>query len=282
KSAAPGQETTFLESKLQETSGAILSLKERNIKRTLLILGLGFLAAVVLLAQWLNAPPPGYVPLDAGAAGAAAAAKPAMDLGPADLLRSPLFYLLWIMFACGAGAGLMIIANITTIAKLGNIEAGFILVALLAVGNAGGRIVAGMASDILGRLWTMFLIFVFQACLMLVLRAGLSNMAAFVVVSMLLGFNYGACLSVFPSAAKDYFGLKNFGVNYGLVFTAWGVGGLVFPLAAGRMFEAARAATGSGSYNAAYLMAASLLVVAAALTFPARKLETAHHAGRSA
>jgi hypothetical protein len=59
-------------------------------------------------------------------------------------------------------------------------------------------------------------------------RTGLTDMAAFIAISMLLGFNYGSCLSVFPSAVKDNFGLKNFGVNYGLVFT-WG-GGSVFRL----------------------------------------------------
>ena len=103
-------------------------------------------------------------------------------------------------------------------------------------------------------------------------------MAAFVVVSMLLGFNYGACLSVFPSAVKDNFGLKNFGINYGLVFTAWGVGGFVFPLFAGKLFEAARAATGTGSYNDAYLTAACVLVLAAGLTFVTRTVELRHKA----
>jgi OFA family oxalate/formate antiporter-like MFS transporter len=192
------------------------------------------------------------------------------------MLKTPLFYLIWIMFAFGAGAGLMIIGNVTTIAKLGKIEAGFILVALLAVGNASGRIIAGVLSDRIGRLWTMLIIFIFQAALMMVLRIGLTDMTAFIVVSMLLGFNYGSCLSVFPSAAKDNFGLQNFGVNYGLVFTAWGVGGLIFPFVAGKMFEEAKKITGVGSYDNAYLMAAVLLVLAGMLTFVTRGVEKRH------
>ena len=177
------------------------------------------------------APPAGYIPPDAAAAasGMAAPAAP-VNIGPMEMLKTPLFYLLWIMFAFGAGVGLMIISMVTTIAKLGNIEAGFILVALLAVGNASGRILAGMLSDSIGRLWTMFIIFVFQAVLMMVLRTGLTDMTVFIIISMLIGFNYGSCLSVFPSAVKDNFGLKNFGVNYGLVFTSWGVGGSVLPV----------------------------------------------------
>ena len=195
--------------------------------------GIGFLLVVTVLAQFL-APAAAGISAARTAPGGKRAAAPSVNLGPAEILRTPLFYLLWTMFAFAAGAGLMIIGNITTIAKLGKIEAGFILVALLAVGNAAGRIVAGLLSDRIGRLWTMFIIFLFQAALMMVLRTGLADMTAFVVVSMLLGFNYGACLSVFPSAVKDNFGLKNFGINYGLVFTAWGVGGFIFPLPPGR------------------------------------------------
>jgi hypothetical protein len=260
----------------KDAAAQLLALKERNIHRTMLFFGIGFLIVVTVLAQFLAAPPPGYQPPDVIPGGHRAADAIALNLGPAEIMRTPLFYLLWTMFAFAAGAGLMIIGNITTIAKLGKIEAGFILVALLAIGNAAGRIVAGMLSDRIGRLWTMCIIFLFQAGLMMVLRTGLFNMTAFIIVSMLLGFNYGACLSVFPSAVKDNFGLRNFGINYGLVFTAWGVGGLVFPLAAGKMFEAAKRATGTGCYNDAYLAAAALLVVAAALTFATRTIEKKH------
>ena len=262
----------------KDAAAQLLALKERNIHRTMLFFGIGFLIIVTVLAQFLAAPPPGYQPPDMVSGGKRAADVAALNLGPVEIMRTPLFYLLWIMYAFAAGAGLMIIGNITTIAKLGKIEAGFILVALLAIGNAAGRIIAGMLSDRIGRLWTMFIIFLFQAGLMMVLRTGLTDMAAFVVVSMLLGFNYGACLSVFPSAVKDNFGLKNFGINYGLVFTAWGVGGFVFPLFAGKMFEAAKKATGAGSYNDAYLAAAVVLVAASALTFATRTAEKKHKA----
>jgi len=264
------------EASLHDAGTRLLALKERNIHRTLLFFGIGFLIVVTLLAQLLVAPPPGYLPPDVIPGGKRAADAAPINLGPGEILRTPLFYLLWTMFSFAAGAGLMIIGNITTIAKLGKIEAGFILVALLAIGNAAGRIIAGMLSDRIGRVWTMCIIFLFQACLMMVLRTGLSDMTAFIIVSMLLGFNYGACLSVFPSAVKDNFGLKNFGINYGLVFTAWGVGGFVFPLFAGKLFEAAKKTTGTGSYNDAYLTAAGVLVLAAALTFVTRSIERQH------
>ncbi len=266
------------EAALRDAGSRLLALKERNIHRTLLIFGIGFLIVVTVLAQFLVAPPQGYQPPDVHPGGLRAADAAPVNLGPAGILRTPLFYLLWTMYAFAAGAGLMIIGNITTIAKLGKIEAGFILVALLAIGNAAGRIIAGMLSDRIGRLWTMCIIFLFQAGLMMVLRTGLTDMIAFIIVSMLLGFNYGACLSVFPSAVKDNFGLKNFGINYGLVFTAWGAGGFIFPLFAGKLFEAAKKTTGTGSYNDAYLTATCVLVLAAGITFVTRKVEQRHKA----
>jgi OFA family oxalate/formate antiporter-like MFS transporter len=266
------------ETAAKAAGGKLLALKESNIQKTLLIFGIGFLIVVTILSQLMATPPAGYTPPDALTTSSGAPAAAAVNIGPVEMLKTPLFYLLWIMLAFGAGAGLMIISMVTTIAKLGKIEAGFILVALLAVGNASGRIIAGMLSDNIGRLWTMFIIFIFQAVLMMVLRTGLTEMTVFIVVSMLIGFNYGACLSVFPSAVKDNFGLKNFGVNYGLVFTSWGVGGSIFPFVAGKFFETAKKATGTGSYDHAYLMAAALLILAAILTFVTRGIERDHKA----
>ncbi len=275
---AIAQSVAVKEAAAKAAGDKLLALKEANIQKTLLIFGIGFLIVVTILSQLMVAPPPGYTPPDALAAASGTPVVAAVNIGPMEMLKTPLFYLLWIMFAFGAGVGLMIISMVTTIAKLGNIEAGFILVALLAVGNASGRILAGMLSDSIGRLWTMFIIFVFQAVLMMVLRTGLSDMTVFIIISMLIGFNYGSCLSVFPSAVKDNFGLKNFGVNYGLVFTSWGVGGSVLPFIAGKFFEAARKATGTGSYDHAYLMAAGLLILAAILTFVTRGIEKRHKA----
>jgi len=82
-----------------------------------------------------------------------------------------------------------------------------------------------------------------------------------VILATLLGFNYGTNLSLFPSLTKDIWGLKNFGINYGLVFTAWGVGGFVM----GRLSQMLYAS--SGSYTSSFITAAVLLFVGSLLTF---------------
>ncbi len=239
-----------------------------GIQNTFLILGIAFLIVVVVLSQLLRNPPAGYKPsgnpqpVKAGSAPKAQTAT--SDYEWTEMVRTPQFYLLWTMFVFGAGAGLMIIGKLAKIVDLqAGIKAGFIFVAMLAIGNAAGRIVAGVLSDKIGRTWTMFIVFVFQAILMFLLR-GLDTYGTLFLASVLIGFNYGANLSVFPSATKDYFGLKNFGVNYGFVFTAWGVGGILGPMLSGQIFDAHK------NFDSAYLIAAICLLIAAGMTFVTR------------
>jgi len=234
-----------------------------GVQSAMRIFGIGFLLALLVLSQLLRNPPEGGKPVATGTARSrsAAAAYVTRDYTWSEMMRTPQFYLLWFMFACGSGAGLMIIGKLAKIVELqSGSAAGFILVALLAIGNASGRIVAGVLSDRIGRTITMLIVFTLQAVLMFTLRLQ-SHLGLLVVYSMLIGFNYGACLSLFPSATKDYFGMRNFGLNYGLVFTAWGVGGLILPILSGRIFDA------TGSFNLAYLIAAFIMIVAAGLTF---------------
>ena len=89
-------------------------------------------------------------------------------------------------------------------------------------------------------------------------------------ISALIGANYGANLTLFPSITKDYYGLKNFGVNYGLVFTAWGIGGFMLALLAGKLYDTYQ------TFAFAYYGAASLLVLAAIVTFIVRPPQMPH------
>ena len=162
---------------------------------------------------------------------------------------------------------MMIISKLAKIVQVqANLKLGFLLVAILAVGNGAGRIIAGMLSDKIGRKATLFGCFVLQAGLILLLSRARSGSAlgtapVLAVLSALIGANYGANLALFPSLTKDYYGLKNFGVNYGLVFTAWGLGGFMLALLAGWVYDRHQ------TFTFAYYCSAVLLVLAAAVTF---------------
>jgi MFS transporter, OFA family, oxalate/formate antiporter len=237
-------------------------LKSMGINNTFLTLGIIFLIGIVLLAQLLQNPPPGYVPAGMPATDSPDHPDNRHEYDWNEMLKTPQFYLLWLMFACGSFAGLMIIGHMAKIAmtQLPGINLGFILVALLAVGNAGGRVLAGLVSDKLGRTKTMFIIFMAQAVAMFFFDQ-FTNTLLLVCGSVLVGAFYGANLSLFPSTTADYYGTKNLGVNYGLVFTSWGFGGAFGGMVAGKIVDATK------SYKGAFFVAMIICLIAAALTF---------------
>ena len=238
-----------------------------SFKTALLILGIAFLITVVSLSQILKPPPKGYLPPGASPPKQVVVGDKKEEFLPREMLGTAQFYMIWFMYVCGAGAGLMIIAKLAAIAKVqAGINLGFVLVAVLAVGNGAGRILAGILSDKIGRKTTMVICFISQAVLIFLLSrategSALSSVPVLAIISALIGANYGANLSLFPSITKDYYGLKNFGMNYGLVFTAWGVGGFMLSKLAGTMYVKHQ------TFAIAYYGASALLVLAAVMAF---------------
>ena len=241
-------------------------MKTGGLQWTMLFFAVAFALVVGLFSLLLTNPPVGY--LFGGAAAKTQAAKSApaaqvKDVPSSQMLKTGTFYLLWTVFFIGAGAGLMVIGSIAGMAKQSMGELAFLAVAILAVGNAAGRIVAGTLSDRIGRTLTLSLMLMFQAVLMFiaipVVSAQPSSALLIVLIATGIGFNYGTNLALFPAITKDYWGLKNFGTNYGLLMTAWGMGGFVL----GRASEMMKAAT--GNYVMSFGVAGVLLVVAAVI-----------------
>lgn len=248
-----------------------------GVAGTFRVLGVGFLVATVGLAQLLSNPPKGFRAASTAATGGPTG-TPTIAVREFDwreMVRTRQFVLLWLMYACSAFAGLMIIGHMAKIAALQmpGADLGFLLVAVLAVGNACGRVAAGIVSDRIGGIRTMLAVFVVQALMMGALA--FSNVAlALVPVAAAVGFCYGANLSLFPATTAGFFGTRHLGVNYGLVFTAWGVGGVFGSMTAGSIVDS------TGGYGAAYAVAAALCVVAAGLTFVAKAPEPESRAVR--
>jgi MFS family permease len=241
-----------------------------GLSRAMLIFGVSFLTVVCLLSMFLVNPPQGYVPAGAATAGKGAAgpAKPAVDFSPTDMLKTGAFYKLWVMYFIGAGAALIIIGGVAGMARESMGELAWLVVALMAIGNAGGRIAAGVISDKIGRTKTLLIMMSLQSAIILsLLFIGESDAVLLVSAATLVGFNYGTNLSLFPSVTKDYFGLKNFGMNYGLLFSAWGIGGFIFP----RLSQMIVAQT--GTQNTAYLLCSILLAASALVSLTTKTPE---------
>ena len=236
-----------------------------GMSKTCLFLAGGFAVIVCGLSFLLENPPQGFVPAEpvGKSDGKPAAKKSVYDANVSEMIRSPKFYLLWANFFIGAGTGLMVIGSVAGLAKKSMGSMAFVAVAIMAVGNASGRVVAGILSDKIGRKATLTIMLAFQALMLFAAIPVVSSGSAalLVLVATFIGFNYGSNLALFPSFAKDYWGFKNYGLNYGVLFTAWGVGGFVM----GRVSEMMAALP--GGLNKSFILAGSLLTVGTVLTF---------------
>lgn len=236
-----------------------------GIPQSMMILGIGFTVVVCGLSFLLVNPPQGFVPAEPSDPGPLAklnAAKPAVNATVSEMLRNYKFYVLWAAFFIGSGAGLMVIGSVAVLAKKSMGPMAFVAVAIMALGNAGGRVVAGVLSDKIGRRATLFIMMSFQALMMFVAMAVVNSGSAvlLVILATFIGFNYGSNLCLFPSFAKDYWGTKNYGLNYGALFTAWGMGGFVM----GKVSEMINAQP--GGLGTSFMLAGILLVGGAAMT----------------
>ena len=238
-----------------------------GLQKAMLFFGIAFLIIVCGLSMLLLNPPDGFVPGNNNSEKGLNNPQASIDIKeskPSEMMKTRAFYTIWFIYFIGSGAGLMVIGSVAGMAKASLGELAFIVVAIMAIGNAGGRVVAGILSDKIGRRMTLLIMLCFQTILMLVAIPVVGSVdpsaVLLVILPTLIGFNYGTNLSLFPSLTKDNWGLKNFGMNYGIVFTAWGVGGLVM----GRLSQMLIAKT--DSYSSSFLTAAALLVVGAILT----------------
>ena len=174
------------------------------------------------------------------------------------MVRTPQFYLLWVAYCLGTTAGLMAISQLVPFARSAGLSPAVAAFALTvgAFGNAGGRILSGWLSDTLGRLTTLRIMVITSAVTMPLLFAFREEVMLFYILVAAVYWGYGTQLSVFASTTADLYGTKNLGVNYGVLFTAWGAAGTLGPLVAGRVFDATR------SYQYAFYAAGALALIA--------------------
>jgi MFS family permease len=235
-----------------------------GVSNSFLVFGAVSFIVMFLLSFNMNNPPAGYdrekgekVKKDDSPAAQTTGKERTLK----QALRTRNFYLLFIIFAISSSAGLMIIAHAAKIAQVQiGWESGFLLVIVMNVFNMAGRFLGGSISDKIGRVNTFRLIFAVQAANM-ALFSFYSNIPLIVLGILIQGFCYGTIFSVMPSMTADMYGLNSFGAIYGTIFLAWGIGGIIGPMTAARVFDS------SGTYDAAYLIACALSLVSLVLAF---------------
>jgi len=242
-------------------------------RSTFQILGVVFLVMTAIGAALLRNPPSGYEAVSVVAADQkrrAAIASASRELTTRDMLATPTFYALWIAYCLGTTAGLMTISQLVPFARSSGVgaTAATFAITIGACGNAGGRILSGWMSDRIGRLPTLRAMVLLSAIAMPALFVWRADVVAFYLLVAVVYWCYGTQISVFASTAADFYGTRHLGMNYGLLFTAWGVAGILGPAIGATVFDR------FGDYRYAFFAASALAVVAlASLIFARRPVE---------
>lgn len=232
-------------------------LKTYGWRGTFVALGLTYFVSCLIAAFLLKNPIPGWKPAGWTPAPASKVTATTYDYAPGEMVRTRQFPLMWIAYCLGASAGLMTISQLIPFAKSVGLPATAATFALLiaAIGNATGRILSGAISDKIGRLQTLRLM-IFISALSMPIVANVKNLTLVYFMIIVVYYCFGTLLSVFPSTTADFFGTKNLGINYGWVFTAYAVAGIVGPMIGGYMFKT------YSNYTVAFYAAGVLAVIA--------------------
>ncbi|MBM4250239.1 MAG: OFA family MFS transporter [Euryarchaeota archaeon] len=240
-----------------------------GIAYTFVILGVVFLVLLLVLGGMLVFPPADWKapPVPAKTASKAWVAG-SRDYTTREMLGTRTFYLAWFIYMVGAGAGLMVIGLTAQIAKdLTGLSGALAWMAVLAVqiyavANASGRVAMGVVTDLIGPKRTILIMMVLQLVCLVALFPFATSVAVLFVVIILYGAMYGAYLSAMPALSSYFFGARNMGPNYGLLFAAWGVGGVVLPMVMARVLGNAPA---HSDYIMGFQVTAAFVVAGLAL-----------------
>jgi OFA family oxalate/formate antiporter-like MFS transporter len=254
-------------------------------QHTLVVWGLVQGIVGILAALGLRMPPSGYVPRGYDAEIARKEMQSKHSYTPLEMLRNPIFYLLFVMMTMMSTGGLMVVLNIAPFAKqygvagveiatlplFGVVTALGFSLTLSRVTNGLTRPFFGWVSDHIGREATMALAFTLEAVAILVLFAYIDRPVLFVILSGLVFFGWGEIFSLFPSTLTDTFGPEHAVTNYGFLYIAQGVGSILGGPAAAKLHDA------TGSWLSVFILVACLDALTAVLAITVlRRLRQRH------
>jgi len=224
------------------------------VETTLLCLGVGSLAVAVTAAQFVKNPPSGYAPgAPAKTKKSAGKSAPSVDFSFMEMLKTKRFFLMFVIYLLAASVGQMFISRMKLLAETQvKIDDATLIVSFLAIMNSAGRVLGGLMSDKIGRVKALYVVLVLQMLNLAVFRF-YTNLPLLLVGITAVGFCFGTLLSVFPAMTADQYGLKNFGINYGILFLAWGVSGVIAPVIADYFYGI------NGNFYNAYIICAIMM-----------------------
>ncbi|MFA5896458.1 MAG: OFA family MFS transporter [Thermoplasmata archaeon] len=239
-----------------------------GLPNTALILGAVFLVVLVGLGALLAFPPADWQPpAEIITKASKRTWKPFGEVETREMIRTPTFWGAWIIYALGTAGGFMIIGNAKQIAQIeGHVADAVLLTAavqILAVFNSGGRPLFGRIADVFTPKRALLLMYLVLMGAMGLLAVSTSWIPVYLGIG-LAGMVFGGFLAVMPALSTLFFGAKNSGANYGMLFTGYGIGAIV-ALFAGSLIKDAY-----GSYVPAFYIGILLSLAGLVLTLLVR------------
>ncbi len=249
-----------------------------GLRSVYLLYGIIFAVMVIIGSLVMKDPPEGWLPKgytppqasDTGASGV-------VNFDSHEMTKTPQYYMIFLTFVFSALAGLMVIYCIKlfgidalTFNKLGTLDPGAegfadtfawasatagTAMAVYAILNGLGRIVWGMVSDYIGRRISLILMTLLQGIIMLAFFYLGGTAWGLIIAAAIIGFNFGGNFALFPAITADFFGNKTVGRNYGLIFFAYGIAGILGPQIAGYFKDAAKGASDPSAWLTPFIIA---------------------------
>jgi MFS family permease len=226
-----------------------------QLQTTFLILGIVFTLIILAISTILKTPPPGWTPAGFTASQASAIARNQT----VPMMQSPTFYGLWVCYSIGTFVGLSAIGISSPVAQeIIKLDAGTATasVSLFAVFNGLGRPIFGWVTDRFKPKYAAIAnyILIIIASIMMT-QAGAGQVATYIIAFCLFWLSLGGWLAIAPTATLTLFDPTNYAKNYGIVFTAYGVGAFFGTIVAGKVRDT------FGSYTNAFYITGILAIV---------------------
>ena len=241
---------------------------EQGVAATMIVLGLVIWVVIGMLICLIQRPPIGFIPrIDQSPE---RQKLQSVSMTWSQMVSTSQFWLLFCMFFAGSSTGLIFIGVAAELGKSTLGKWAFLAVIVISIGNTAGRIVAGLISDKIGRLQTLLAEFICQGCIVSLLfwavKSGSQSWVIIMFILFMIGLNYGANHALFPSACRDYYGIRNFGLNYGILFSAFGSAGLIMPWLNGMLQDI------TGKPNISFIVIIIMMAVSALLAVVSIKI----------
>jgi oxalate/formate antiporter len=257
-------------------------IKSSGYAHTLVVFGIILGVIGIVAAQWMRVPPDGWLP-EGYTPATATTIQSKRSYTPQEMLKNPIFWVLFIMMSMMSTSGLMVVSNDGPFAKEFKVADVLVLgmaalplsLTLSRATNGLTRPFFGWVSDRIGREVTMFIAFSLECLAILILFAFLDHPALFVVLTGLVFFGWGEIFSLFPSTLTDTFGPKYAATNYGFLYIAQGVGSILGGPAAAYIKQM------TGSWTAVFIIVAALDIITALLAVTVLKSMRARHIASS-